>query len=78
MFAQAYMFVYSPRRGTPAAHWEPVAPAVARERFARLVAVQDAHVRAYHDRKVGTTVRALIHGVSRKDPARSPLRRSTT
>ncbi len=68
MFAQAYMFVYSPRRGTPAAHWEPVPPEVQRERFARLVAVQDAHVRAYHDRKIGTTVRALVHGVSRKDP----------
>jgi tRNA A37 methylthiotransferase MiaB len=25
-------------------------------------------VRAYHDRKIGTTVRALVHGVSRKDP----------
>jgi tRNA-2-methylthio-N6-dimethylallyladenosine synthase len=70
MFAQAYMFVYSPRRGTPAAHWEPVAPEVQRERFARLVAVQDACVRAYHDRKLGSTVRALVHGVSRKDPAR--------
>jgi tRNA-2-methylthio-N6-dimethylallyladenosine synthase len=70
MFAQAYMFVYSPRRGTPAAHWEPVAPEVARERFARLVAVTDRHVRAYHDRKIGTTVRALIHGVSRKDATR--------
>jgi tRNA-2-methylthio-N6-dimethylallyladenosine synthase len=67
MFAQAYMFVYSPRRGTPASHWEPVAPEVARERFARLVDVTNAHVRAYHDRKLGTTVRALIHGVSRKD-----------
>ena len=70
MFAQAYMFVYSPRRGTPASHWDPVDPAVARERFARLVAVTDAHVRGYHDRKIGTTVRALIHGVSRKDPTR--------
>jgi tRNA-2-methylthio-N6-dimethylallyladenosine synthase len=68
MFAQAYMFVYSPRRGTPASHWEPVAPEAARERFARLVDVTNAHVRGYHDRKIGTTVRALIHGVSRKDP----------
>jgi tRNA-2-methylthio-N6-dimethylallyladenosine synthase len=67
MFAQAYMFVYSPRRGTPASHWEPVAPEVARARFARLVDVTNAHVRGYHDRKLGTTVRALIHGVSRKD-----------
>ena len=39
-----------------------------RERFARLVAVQDAQVVAYHRRKLGTTVRALIHGPSRKDP----------
>jgi tRNA-2-methylthio-N6-dimethylallyladenosine synthase len=70
MFAQAYMFVYSPRRGTPAAHWEPVPPEVQRERFARLVPLQDAHVRAFHDRKIGTTVRALIHGISRKDPTR--------
>jgi tRNA-2-methylthio-N6-dimethylallyladenosine synthase len=70
MFAQTYMYMYSPRRGTPASHWEPVPPEVQRERFARLDAITDANVRAYHDRKVGTTVRALIHGVSRKDPTR--------
>ena len=34
MFAQTYMYMYSPRRGTPASHWEPVAPEVQRERFA--------------------------------------------
>ena len=70
LFAQAYMFVYSPRRGTPAAVWhakDPIPRDVAQERFKRLVAVQDAAVRAYHERKVGTTVRALLHGVSRKD-----------
>ena len=73
MFAQAYMFVYSPRRGTPAAVWhekDPVPKDVAQDRFMRLCAVEDAAVRAYHDRKIGTTVRALIHGVSRKDPTR--------
>ena len=70
IFAQAYMFVYSPRRGTPAAVWHaanPVPHDVAQDRFVRLKAVQDVAVRAYHDRKVGTTVRALIHGISRKD-----------
>jgi tRNA-2-methylthio-N6-dimethylallyladenosine synthase len=70
MFAQAYMFVYSPRRGTPASHWEAVPAAVARERFARLVAVVDAGVVAHHERKVGTVVRALISGPSRKDASR--------
>jgi len=73
MFAQAYMFVYSPRRGTPAAVWHEknAVPAdVAADRFRRLVAVQDAAVTAYHRRKVGTTVRALVHGISRKDRAK--------
>jgi len=73
LFAQAYMFVYSPRRGTPAAYWHaanPVPADVAQDRFRRLVAVQDAAVRAYHERKVGGTVRALVHGVSRKDASR--------
>jgi tRNA-2-methylthio-N6-dimethylallyladenosine synthase len=73
LFAQAFMFVYSPRRGTPAAVWhdkDPVPRAVAQARFERLTAVQDAACRAYHDRKIGSTVRALIHGVSRKDATR--------
>ncbi|MGD0475698.1 MAG: tRNA (N6-isopentenyl adenosine(37)-C2)-methylthiotransferase MiaB [Candidatus Velthaea sp.] len=67
MFAQAYMFVYSPRRGTPASHWPQVDAAVAGARLKRLAAAQNAACRAYHDRKIGTTVRALITGPSRKD-----------
>ena len=61
------MFVYSIRRGTPAARWEQVPKDVAAERFARLVAAQNASTRAYHDRKIGTTVRALVVGPSKKD-----------
>jgi tRNA-2-methylthio-N6-dimethylallyladenosine synthase len=66
-FANAYMFIYSKRRGTPAAHWEQVDPAVASERFARLAEAQNAVTRAFHDRKLGTEVRALVQGVSKKD-----------
>jgi len=66
-FAQAYMFVYSQRRGTPAAHWEQIPADVGQDRLTRLMDVIDRGVRAFHDRKVGTTVRALIHGPSRKD-----------
>jgi tRNA-2-methylthio-N6-dimethylallyladenosine synthase len=69
MFAQAYTFVYSPRRGTPAAHWSPVDPGLAHARLRRLAAAQDAACRAYHDRKIATTVRALITGTSRKNAA---------
>jgi tRNA-2-methylthio-N6-dimethylallyladenosine synthase len=67
MFAQAYMFVYSPRRGTPASHWPPVDAAVAGNRLKRLADAQNTACRVYHDRKIGTTVRALITGTSRKD-----------
>jgi tRNA-2-methylthio-N6-dimethylallyladenosine synthase len=70
VFANAFTFMYSIRRGTPAARWEQVPREVALERFARLCDVQNAATRAYHDRKVGTTVRALIAGDSKKDPSR--------
>jgi tRNA-2-methylthio-N6-dimethylallyladenosine synthase len=67
-FAQAYTFVYSPRRDTPAARWEQIAPEIGSERLRRLSIVVDRGVRAFHERKVGTTVRALVQGPSRKDP----------
>jgi tRNA-2-methylthio-N6-dimethylallyladenosine synthase len=69
-FAQAFMFVYSPRRGTPAAHWDQIAPDVGNDRLRRLAAVVDRNVRAWHERKRGTVVRALVQGPSRKDPAK--------
>jgi len=70
VFANAYMFIYSPRRGTPAARWEQVAPEVASERFKRLADAQNAASRAYHERKIGTTVRALVQGASKKDASK--------
>jgi len=69
-FAQAFMFVYSPRRGTPAAHWELIAPETGNERLRRLAATIDRGVRAWHERKRGQIVRALVQGPSRKDPAK--------
>ena len=75
-FAQAFMFVYSPRRGTPAAHWEQVPPQIGNARLTRLAAAVDRGVRAYHEMKRGSVVRALISGPSRKD--RSKLAAKTT
>jgi len=74
VFANAYTFIYSKRRGTPAALWEQVDPAVASERFARLAGAQNAVTRAYHDKKIGTCVRALISGLSKKDPGKLAAR----
>jgi tRNA-2-methylthio-N6-dimethylallyladenosine synthase len=70
VFANAFMFVYSIRRGTPAALWEQVPRDVSASRFARLLETQNASTRAYHDAKIGTTVRALICGPSKKDASK--------
>ncbi len=66
-FAQAFTFVYSPRRGTPAALWVQVPPEVGNDRLRRLAATIDRGVRAFHVSKVGRVVRALVQGPSRKD-----------
>ena len=68
LFSNAYTFVYSIRRGTPAANWEQVAADVASARYRRLLDAQNTANRHYHDRTIGSTVRALIQGESRKDP----------
>jgi tRNA-2-methylthio-N6-dimethylallyladenosine synthase len=70
VFANAFMFVYSSRRGTPAALWEQVPAEVAASRFARLLEAQNGVTRAYHDAKLGTTVRTLISGPSKKDSSK--------
>jgi len=66
-FAQAFTFVYSPRRGTPAARWDPVPAEIGNARLRELVAAVDESVVAFHRAKIGTTVRALITGPSKKD-----------
>ena len=66
VFANAFTFMYSIRRGTPAAHWEQVPRDVASARFARLIDAQNAVTRAYHDRQDRHVVRALIAGRPRK------------
>ena len=67
VFANAFTFIYSTRRGTPAARWEQVPREVALDRFGRLLDAQNRVTRLYHDRKVGTKVRALIVCDSKKD-----------
>jgi tRNA-2-methylthio-N6-dimethylallyladenosine synthase len=70
VFANAFTFIYSIRRGTPAARWEQVPSEIAHARFVRLVEAQNDVTRRYHERKLGQTVRALIAGNSKKDPSR--------
>ena len=70
VFSNAFMFIYSIRRGTPAARWEQVPGDVASERFKRLFDAQNRSTRAYHDKKIGTTARTLICGPSKKDQSK--------
>ncbi len=74
VFANAYMFIYSIRRGTPAARWEQVDEVVKHERFVKLTDAQNAHVRAYNDRLIGRTVRGLIVGPSKKDRSKLTMK----
>ncbi len=74
VFTNAFTFVYSIRRGTPAAHWEQVPHDVATARFARLVDAQNTVTRRYHDAKIGTVVRALVAGPSKKDACKLAAR----
>ena len=69
-FAQAYMFVYSPRRGTPAALWDQIPAETGNARLRRLADVVNARIRRIHDGKLSTSTRALIQGPSRKDPTK--------
>ncbi|HUY11101.1 MAG TPA: hypothetical protein VMV73_02445, partial [Candidatus Dormibacteraeota bacterium] len=70
VFANAYSFIYSMRRGTPASNWEQVAPEIAHERFERLFNAQNDSTIAYHTKKIGRTERCLIVGPSKKDRQR--------
>jgi tRNA-2-methylthio-N6-dimethylallyladenosine synthase len=67
----AFTFIYSPRRGTPAAEMEDQVPhPVKKERMAQLVEVvqRRAHERA--QRFVGRSMEVLVEGPSRNDPSR--------
>lgn len=77
-FDGAYMFVYSPRPGTPAAVMEgQVDPAVAAERFARLADLQQRWSLARNREMVGREFEVLTEGPSRKDPGMATTRTRT-
>ncbi len=68
-FDSAFTFIYSPRPGTPAAEMpDQVDPAVAADRFARLVALQRDLSLQSNRAQIGSTVEILTEGPSKKDP----------
>ena len=68
-FDMIYSFIYSPRKGTPAAEMENAVPrAVQNERFSRLLALQEEISLSANAPLVGTRQRVLCDGVSKTDP----------
>jgi tRNA-2-methylthio-N6-dimethylallyladenosine synthase len=77
-FDGAFMFVYSPRPGTPAAVMEgQVPPEAAAERFTRLAGLQERLSLERNRELVGREVEVLTEGPSRKDPAMATSRTRT-
>lgn len=70
-FDQAFVFKYSPRKGTPAASMpDQVPPEVKEARHARLLALVNELARPQYQRCVGQRLQILVEGPSRKNPAR--------
>ena len=67
-FDMLYSFIYSPRKGTPAASMEnPVPRATQNTRFDRLLAVQEKIATEKNEPLVGRIVRVLCDGKSKTD-----------
>ena len=64
-FDMLYSFIYSPRKGTPAAEMEQVPKDVTGARFERLLALQKDIGKEKNDALVGKTLRVLCDGVSK-------------
>ena len=69
-FDMIFSFIYSPRRGTPAADMPDQVPEeVKSARFARLLEVQNAISAEINRGSEGKTLRVLCDGVSKNDPS---------
>lgn len=69
-FDMIYAFIYSPRKGTPAAEMPDQIPRdVQNARFNRLLALQNAVSEEINSAMVGKTFRVLSEGPSKTDPA---------
>ena len=67
-FDMLYSFIYSPRKGTPAAAMEDQIPdKVKNERFDRLLALQNEIAQEKNQAMVGSVVRVLCDGVSKNN-----------
>ncbi|NLZ38720.1 MAG: tRNA (N6-isopentenyl adenosine(37)-C2)-methylthiotransferase MiaB [Firmicutes bacterium] len=65
----AFTFLYSPRSGTPAAEMpDQISDEIKKERFQRLLALQNKHSLRHNKKLVGQKVEVLAEGPSKTDP----------
>ncbi len=67
-FDMLFSFIYSPRKGTPAAEKEQIDPKIKGERFDRLLALQHDIALEKNQPMVGKVVRVLCDGPSKNNP----------
>ncbi len=68
-YSVAFLFAYSPRKGTPAMRWRDDIPEeVKQERLQRLLQIQDAIYAKQRQLFLGQTVEVLVEKRSSKDP----------
>lgn len=67
-FDGAYMFIYSPRPGTPAADMEQVPQVVKKERLDRLMSLQNRITCKINETLVGQVFEVLVEGPSHRNP----------
>ncbi|HOJ47073.1 MAG TPA: tRNA (N6-isopentenyl adenosine(37)-C2)-methylthiotransferase MiaB, partial [Bacillota bacterium] len=70
-YDSAFTFIYSPRKGTPAAEMpDQVDEEVKKERIYRLIDLQNRISGEINQEIVGSTVEVLVEGTSKTDPSR--------
>lgn len=69
-FDSAFTFLYSPRTGTPAAKWAQVEEGVKKERFQRLLDVQNQISWEKNQQLLNTVQEILVEGVSKTNEER--------
>ena len=61
-FGGLYTFIYSPRKGTPAAEVEQIPESIKHERFDRLLALQNQIAVELNEKYIGKTLEVMIDG----------------
>ena len=75
-FENAFTFIYSIRRGTPAAKWEQVPEEEKKVQFARVLTVVQETARQQASKLQGRIMEGLIEEVNAKDPGKVTARLS--